>query len=534
MEWLAMVLGVLPLLGYLLWWWNELRYVVPLKLRDSATTAKLPPGHMGFPVLGEMLTFLWYFKVVRRPDEFINAKRKKYGDGVGMYRTHLFGSPSIIACFPPVSKFVLQSDNNFLLEWPNVDLMGPTSLVAVHGKAHARLRSYVINAINRPDALRRIAVVVQPRIVAALNSWSQNGTVKAYHETKKVTFENIGKLFASLEPGPLLNTIDELIDGLVKGVRAQPFNMPGSAYHRARQVTFENIGKLFASLEPGPLLNTIDELIDGLVKGVRAQPFNMPGSAYHRARQCRKKLDAIFTAELEKKKNQIKVDRSTSNDDLDLMDGLMQIEDDEGNKLSDQEVIDNIVSLAVAGYVSTSLASMWAIYYLAKYPNVLKMLREENMAIIRNKTGDFITSDDVSKLTYTNKVVEETIRMANVTVFLFRLATNEVEYKGYKIPKGWKVILLTRYFHTNPENFEDPMCFNPDRWNEPAKPGTYQVFGGGPRLCAGNMLAKIQLSLFLHHLSTKYKWELPNPDAGIAHLPHQKPVDGVDISFSKI
>ncbi|PON47601.1 Cytochrome P450 [Parasponia andersonii] len=303
--WLALALGGLPLLGYLLWWWNELHYVLPLKLRDSAVAAKLPPGHLGFPLLGEMLT-------------------------------------------------------------------------------------------------------------------------------------------------------------------------------------------------------------------------------------CRKKLDAIFRVELEKKKYRIKVGTSTSNDDLDLMDGLMQIEDDEGNKLSDQEVIDNIVSLVVAGYESTSLASTWAIYYLAKYPNVLKKLREENMVAIRNKKGDFITSDDVSNLTYTNKVVEETIRMANISAFNFRLATNEVEYKGYKIPKGWKVIMWTRYLHTNAENFADPMCFNPDRWNDPAKPGTYLVFGGGPRICAGNMLARIQLSLFLHHLSTKYTWELLNPDAAIEYLPHPKPVDGVEISVSKL
>lgn len=53
----------------------------------------------------------------------------------------------------------------------------------------------------------------------------------------------------------------------------------------------------------------------------------------------------------------------------------MQIKDDEGSKLSDQEVIDNIVSLVVAGYSSTSLASMWAIYYLAKYPKVLRKLQ---------------------------------------------------------------------------------------------------------------------------------------------------------------
>lgn len=85
--------------------------------------------------------------------------------------------------------------------------------------------------------------------------------------------------------------------------------------------------------------------------------------------QCRKKLEAIFRRELEKKKTQKK---GLTND---LMDGLMQIKDDEGDKLSDQEVIDNIVSLVVGGYASTSLASMWAIYCLAKNPNVLEKLR---------------------------------------------------------------------------------------------------------------------------------------------------------------
>lgn len=76
--WPAVVLGGLPLLGLLFWWWNELWYVLPLKLQRSATGAKLPPGHMGFPFIGELLTFLWYFKFLCRPDEFINAKRAKY------------------------------------------------------------------------------------------------------------------------------------------------------------------------------------------------------------------------------------------------------------------------------------------------------------------------------------------------------------------------------------------------------------------------------------------------------------------------
>ncbi|XP_061355136.1 ent-kaurenoic acid oxidase 2-like [Gastrolobium bilobum] len=464
--------------GCVLWWWNELWYVVPLRVKCSASGTKLPRGHMGFPFVGEMISFLWYFKFLGRPDDFINAKRRKYGDGVGMFRTHLFGSPTMIVYTPPLNKFVLHSEDKFKQEWPTVELMGTASMLAVHGKAHARVRSFVTNSINRPDSLRRIALLVQPRIVNALQSWAKMGKINARVET--------------------------------------------------HQLGIQNIGKLFASMEPGPLLHSLDKLIHGMLPGLRAYPLNFPGFAYHHAFQCRKKIEDIFWMELGKRKNE------TEGEIIDLMDGLMRIEDDEGHRLSDIEVVHNIVSLMIGGYVSTALVSMWAIYLLAKYPTVLRKLREENTAFKKGSPGDFITAEDVSNLTYTNKVVEETIRMANVASFVFRKVEKEINYKGYKIPKGWKVICFLRYFQTNPENFKDPMYFNPDRWNEPAKPGTYQVFGAGQRLCPGNTLARIQLALLLHHLSIGYKWELLNPNADMIYLSHPAPVDGVEVKFSKL
>lgn len=53
----------------------------------------------------------------------------------------------------------------------------------------------------------------------------------------------------------------------------------------------------------------------------------------------------------------------------------MQMKDEQGSKLSEDEVLDNIVSLIIAGYISTSAAIMWALYYLAKYPDVLQKLQ---------------------------------------------------------------------------------------------------------------------------------------------------------------
>ncbi|KAK1401233.1 Ent-kaurenoic acid oxidase 1-like [Heracleum sosnowskyi] len=325
------VLGIMPLLGCLLWWCNDFWFFLRLKTvknegganSKSSTIIKLPPGHMGLPYFGELLSFLWYFRIVGRPDDFINSKRLK-------------------------------------------------------------IRSFVSRAINLPQSLRRIAIMVQPRIIAALKSWSNQGTIVAYKEAKKVTFENIGTFFASLEPGPGLDTLDILFVGILGGLRASPINFPGSAFRHALQ--------------------------------------------------CREKATKFFKKELDKKRKKMSDKDSIRGDDNtdDLMDGLMGLmglKDEEGKQLSDTEVLDNIVSLVVAGYESTSLAIMWALYNLAKYPNVLRKLREENMSLRKHKNGELLTSDDVAKLIYTNKVVEETIRMANIAAFISQLVienSNEV------------------------------------------------------------------------------------------------------------
>ncbi|KAK6924946.1 Cytochrome P450 [Dillenia turbinata] len=357
--------------------------------------------------------------------------------------------------------------------------MGENTIISQYGKAHKRLRVAITSAINQPQALRPIALLVQPRITAALESWAQKGKIVALKETKKVTFENIGNLFANIQPGPLLDTLDRLFVGFVNGIRAQRWYFPGTNF-------------------------------------------------YH-AIQCRKKLKEIFRVELEKRKWDKLEGVEARND---LMDGLMGIKDEEGNQLKDEEVLDNIVTLVVAGYESTALSSMWAIYFLAKSPKVLQKLREENQALSQEKNGGFITTEEISKLKYTNKVVEETLRMANISSFNFRVAVEDVEYKGYKIPKGWRVLTWIRFIHTDPEHFDDPLSFNPDRWDQqPMRPGTFQAFGGGTRVCPGNSLARMQLAILIHHLSVGYKWELINPDAAIAYLSHPKPVDGAEKQF---
>uniref|UniRef100_A0A804LIA5 Ent-kaurenoic acid oxidase 1 n=1 Tax=Zea mays TaxID=4577 RepID=A0A804LIA5_MAIZE len=371
--WIGLLLGAVPLLVLAVWHSNDAGHCAAFALKRwrhhrGATRPRLPPGHMGLPFVGESLWLLWYYKFARRPgpgpDGFVDARRRRYYGGaaragdVGVYRTHLFGSPTVLVCSPAANKFVLNSsqDGAFGIRWPAPELVGLSCLVNVEGRQHARLRGFVLAAINRPASLRAIAEVVQPRVVAALRSWADaKGTVSAATEIKKVTFENICKMFASMDPSP----VTDMMDGW------------------------------FA----------------GLLAGLRAFPIDFPGTAYRHARACRRKLDAVFREEVQRRRRRREgtVDDATSRD---LMSGLMEMEDEQGKKLCDDEVVDNIVSLIVAGYESTSNAMMWAVYHLAKSPHALHKLREENSVVSRdNKNGGFITLDDIPTMKYTAKVI---------------------------------------------------------------------------------------------------------------------------------
>ncbi|GJN08230.1 hypothetical protein PR202_ga26128 [Eleusine coracana subsp. coracana] len=110
---------------------------------------------------------------------------------------------------------------------------------------------------------------------------------------------------------------------------------------------------------------------------------------------------------------------------------------------------------------------------LLYFVSTLNFFQVENMEIRSANKGGFIALDDIPNMKYTAKT--------------------------------HIVVVWLRSLHNDPDHYDDPLNFNPDRWDKPAKPGTYQVFGGGHMICAGNMLARLQLTIMLHHLSVGYK-----------------------------
>ncbi|KAL3685739.1 hypothetical protein R1sor_003761 [Riccia sorocarpa] len=130
-------------------------------------------------------------------------------------------------------------------------------------------------------------------------------------------------------------------------------------------------------------------------------------------------------------------------------------------------------------------------------------------------------------------VIDETLRLVNVAPMLFRTVLQDVDFSGYRFPKGWKVMPWLRAPHMDAEYFPQPEKFIPERWDDKnVNFEAFRPFGGGARTCVGNKFARLQVSVFLHHVSVGYKWTLLNPDAKMQHLPHPKPVDGGPMNFA--
>ncbi|KAH9328402.1 hypothetical protein KI387_000510, partial [Taxus chinensis] len=374
-----------------------------------------------------------------------------YGD-TGVYRTHLFGSPTIITCSPEANRFMTGpiESSSLISGWPSPQLMGRSSIAMVEGMQHKRMRRHVMEAVNRPESIRRMFVTLQPSFRAAFKSWAQKGTITAADEANELTFINI-------------------------------------------------CAQLF-SFHSTPLLKKMQRCYKGFLCGIRAQPINLPGTAFHHAVKCRKTLSAILLAEMHDRR----MNKDSNKEDF--LQNLMDSVDFNGDKLSEEEILDNMLGLILAGYASTANSITWALYYLAKYPTVLQKLREENTAIRKNKGGEkLLTYEDVKSMAYTSKVIDEVLRLANVSSFMPRTLAKDVDFNGFIFPKGWKLLIWLRTNHVDSRYFENPLEFNPERWDGPKpKPGVHNVFGCGFRLCPGSNFVRMELFMFLYHICIDY------------------------------
>ncbi|XP_020250990.1 cytochrome P450 85A1-like, partial [Asparagus officinalis] len=173
---------------------------------------------------------------------------------------------------------------------------------------------------------------------------------------------------------------------------------------------------------------------------------------------ARKKIICMLTEIIEER-------RASSSLHHDMLDCLLQPEEGSKAKLTNDQIIDVIIALIYSSYETVSTTSMMAVKYLHDHPKILEDLRNEHLEIRKGKLpGDALNSNDYKSMNFTRAVILETLRMASIVKGVLRKTTEDIEIRGFVIPKGWKIILYMGEMNYDPCLYHEPLTFNPRRW----------------------------------------------------------------------
>jgi cytochrome P450 len=167
----------------------------------------------------------------------------------------------------------------------------------------------------------------------------------------------------------------------------------------------------------------------------------------------------------------------------DILSLLVGARFDDGSRMDDRELRDQLITLLMAGHETTATALAWAFDLLFRAPGKLRRLREE-------------VDDDGH--TYLDAVIEETLRVRPVVPFVGRQLRVGAELGGYGLPVGTVVMPAIYLTHTRPDLYPDPYAFVPERFLD-GGPETYSwiPFGGGTRRCIGGAFAQLEMRIVL-------------------------------------
>lgn len=413
---------------------------------------RFPPGPRGHFLLGNLP------ELRRDPLGFLTMCARDYGDVV---RYRVANVTTYLVNHPDYIESVLSTNSrNFIkgrLEQASRYIWGD-GLLTSEGSVWQRQRRMTAPAFHR-DRIEAYGDVIVAYAERVLDSWRIGETRDLHTEMKRLTLEIIAKTL-----------FDADVANDAKDVGA------------ALTVAWEEFS---ARLSTGMLI-----------------PVNLPTPGNLRLRNAIRRLDKIVDRVIAQRKND---GRSAS----DLLSMLLRATDDDGSRLTDEQLRDEVKTLFVAGHETTALVLTWTCYLLSQHPQVEQKLRGELQQVLGSRHP---TVAEIPRLRYTEMVIKESMRLFPVVWALPRVALNDCEIGGYHVPAGTSVTVSQWVTHRDARYFENPKEFQPERWSDDRARSlpkfAYFPFGGGPRHCLGHVMAMMEAILLLAAIVPRFRLTL--------------------------
>lgn len=201
----------------------------------------------------------------------------------------------------------------------------------------------------------------------------------------------------------------------------------------------------------------------------------------------------------------------------DVLDLLIAARDDEGRRLSDREIRDEIVTFIVAGHETVAAAMTWCWALLAAHPDIQARLQAEVDGVV---TDAPLTLDDLARLPFVRACVDESLRLYPPAWLISRRARTADELSGAEIPAGSLIIMSPWIVHRHPEFWSHAATFDPQRFIDGGHARhAFLPFGNGLRLCIGRDFAYAEAVALIARIAARFTLAYPQG----AHVPAADP-----------
>ena len=403
----------------------------------------LPPGPGGPPAL-------IFANFLLRPGGFLEGARDRYGTP---FTVRLSSRRTVVMTDDPATiKQVFTSDPTKLLAGVGNEvlrpLLGPRSVLTLDEPEHMRQRKLLLPPFHG-ERMRLYEEVARTAAARELDRWPVGEPFAVQRSMQAITLEVIMRA--------------------VFGVRDDSARLEQIATPLRRLLdSLGDTGRLF-------VLQLASSKRDGALSPWRRFRRDLLHPA-----------DAVLHEEIAAHR----ADAATAERD-DILSLLLSARDADGRGLTDSELRDELVTLLLAGHETTATALSWTLERLVRHPSVLTRLTAE----VRSGEGD----------DYLDAVIRESLRLRPVVPAVARYLTEPTELGGRVLPAGVHIAPSIYLTHRNPEVYDDPDRFFPERFLQ-RPPATYEwiPFGGGTRRCLGASFALFEMKIVLEEVLRRF------------------------------
>ncbi|MFG2384747.1 pentalenene oxygenase [Streptomyces avermitilis] len=403
------------------------------------------------------------WQMMRRPLHFMSSL-SAHGD---LVKIRIGPTSAYVPCHPELLRQVLTNDRVFdkggVFYDRARDIAG-NGLVTCPYRDHRRQRRLMQSAFQRTQ-LERYSTAMRAEIDATAARWHDGTVIDAFPELYGMALRTVARtLYSTPVTEELAQRVEQAFDTVLNGLFRQMF-LP----HSLRRLPTP------ANLRYRNNLRFLHDTVQDLITEYRRD--------------------------------------DTERDDL--LSALLASRDEDGGRLGDTEIHDQVITVMAAGTETVAGTLTWIFHLLSQHPEIEARLYEEIDAVLDGKPPHW---DDLPHLSLTDRIITEALRMYPPAWIFTRLTASDVDLAGVRLPEGTTIVFSPSSVQRHSAAYDDASRFDPDRWlpdrTSAVARQAFTAFGTGARKCIGDLFARTEATLALATMLSQWRVTV-EPDADV-------------------